>query len=150
MYSAGRPIGEPRVGFSTLIVILLIVVFSAGQVLARPATTLAQEDLNESLPSFPNATDATFGCVTVDNVAVFEDRIYIRCSNPIPNTTILYFAYPTDPAHIATANQMLAVANTAFAYGEGVVIFYNSNSVLNPSGCNISDCRGLVGVSMVK
>lgn len=138
------------VGFSTLIVVLLIVVFSAGQALARPATTLAQEDLNESLPSFPNAPDfLSHGCTTVNNVAVFEDRIHLRCSNPYSGT-IAYFAYPTDPAHAATANQILAIANTAFALGKGVYVYFNSNSSLNPSGCNISDCRGLVGVSMVQ
>ena len=135
-------------GSVTLIVVLLIVVFLAGQILARSGTTLAQEDLNKSMPSFPNAPDAiSFKC-TVDNVAAFENRIHLRCNNPY-NTTIYYFAYPTDSAHTATANQILAIANTAFALGKPVWVYFNSSSADNPPGCNTGDCRGLVGVSMV-
>ena len=28
--------------------------------------------------------------------------------------------------------------------------FYNSNSAMNPAGCNISDCQGLVGKQLEK
>jgi hypothetical protein len=98
------------------------------------------------LPGAPNAS--TFYCSLITNVAIFENRIHLRCSNS--NDGISYYAYPTDPSHVATANQILAIANTAFALNESVWVFYNSSSYLNPPGCYANDCRGLVGVSMVQ
>lgn len=135
-------------GSTTLIVLLLIVVFFAGQAMAKPGAALAQEVLSEAMPSLPNSPDySSFGCLSVNNVAAFENRIHLRCSNA--NGSILYYAYATDSANVATANQILAIANTAFALGKSVWVYYNSSSALNPPGCNTGDCRGLVGVSMV-
>jgi hypothetical protein len=128
---------------------LLIVIFFAGQALASSVTTHAQEEVNEGMPEIPEVPNAaTFYCLSVNGVATFENRVHLRCSNS--NGSINYYAYATDPTHIATANQILAIANTAFALGEGVWVYYNSNSDLNPPGCYVGDCRGLVGVSMVK
>jgi len=135
-------------GYSTLIVILLIVNFFAGQALARPETTRAKEEVNEPIPDDPDAPSANFYCSSVNNVAAFENRVHLRCSNS--NGGIIYYAYATDPAHVATANQILAIANTAFALGKGVWVYYNSSSTLNPPGCNTGDCRGLIGVSMIQ
>jgi hypothetical protein len=135
-------------GYSTLIVILLIVNFFAGQALARPETTRAKEEVNEPIPNHPDAPSANFYCSSVNNVAAFENRVHLRCSNS--NGGIIYYAYATDPAHVATANQILAIANTAFALGKGVWVYYNSSSTLNPPGCNTGDCRGLIGVSMIQ
>jgi hypothetical protein len=44
---------------------------------------------------------------------------------------------------------MLAVAQTAFALGKGVVIFNQTSSSYNPAKCNTGDCRLLTGLSMV-
>ncbi len=92
---------------------------------------------------------ANFAC-TVNGVASFGDanaRIHVRCAQSQSGVT--YFAYPDDPAHVAVADQMLAVANTAFALGKTVYIYYDTNSADNPAGCNGADCRLLLGISMV-
>ena len=132
----------------TLIVLLMIIVFSAGQTLARSGTARAQEDSNESMPGFPDSPDYLTHACLVNNVAAFENRIHIRCSNPT-TTGIAYFAYATDAAHAVTANQILAIANTDYALGDNLWVYYYSDSADNPPGCNVGDCRGLYGVSMV-
>jgi hypothetical protein len=89
-----------------------------------------------------------FGCTNINNVAAFEDRVHLWCATA--NGSILYYAYATDRAHATTANEILAIGNTALALGKGVVLFYNDDPALNPPGCQSGDCRGLVGVSMVQ
>ena len=133
-------------GYSALIVTLLILSFLAGRALAIPRDVRAQEGVIAGVPELPNAPNASFYC-DVSNVASFDNRIHIRCSNS--NNGIYYYAYPTDPVHVATANQFLAIGNTAYALGHHVWVYYDSNSSMNPAGCNTSDCRGLYGVSMV-
>ena len=138
-------------GYAALIVVLLVISFLAGRTLASPGDVLAKGDVEASLPDHPNAPNApnvSFYCASVNNVAAFDNRVHLRCSPA--NGSIAYFAYATDPSHVATANQILAVANTAYALGDGVWVYYYSNSDLNPPGCYSSDCRGLYGVSMVK
>jgi hypothetical protein len=138
-------------GYATLIIFLLFISFYAGRSLAKPGDVLAKGYVEASLPDPPNALNApnaNFYCASVNNVAAFDNRVHLRCSPA--DGSIAYFAYATDPSNIATANQILAVANTAFALGEGVWVYYYSSSDYNPPGCNIGDCRGLYGVSMVK
>lgn len=138
-------------GYATLIIVLLMFSFYAGRTLASPGDVLAKDDVESSLPdppNAPNAPNASFYCTSVNSVAAFDNRVHLRCSPA--NGSIAYFAYATDPSNVTTANQILAVANTAFSLGEGVWVYYYSSSDYNPPGCNIGDCRGLYGVSMVK
>jgi hypothetical protein len=135
--------------YIALIIILLVMSFFAGRVLANPtATGIAQTNTQLSEPNIsnePNASD--FFCPTINNVAAFSTRVHIRCS--AVNGDIAYYAYANDPTHSIVANQILAVANTAFALGSGVWVYYNDDQNLNPPGCNVGDCRGLVGISIV-
>jgi len=133
------------IGYAVLLIALLGIAFLAGRIAARPNVADAQAPASVDPLAVPNA--ASFSC-SVDNVAAFENRVHLRCTTS-PGGGIYYFAYASDPAHFSAANQMLAVANTAFALGKPVVVFYNSDSSLNPPGCNVGDCRGLVGVSML-
>ena len=138
-----------RSGYVALIVVLLVISFFVGRVLAKPGVANAQDGITESAPDFPNAPNASsFYCTSVTNVASFENRVHLRCSNA--NEGVIYYAYPNDASHIGVANQILAISNTAFALSKGVWVYYNASSTLNPPGCNIGDCRGLVGVSMVQ
>lgn len=134
------------IGYAVLLTALLGIAFLAGRAAARPNMASAQAQTGADPLAGPNA--ASFSC-SVNNVAAFDTRIHLRCTTS-PGGGIYYFAYASDPAHFSTANQILAVANTAFALGKPVYVYYNSNSSLNPPGCNVSDCRGLVGVSMVQ
>ena len=90
----------------------------------------------------------SFGCTSIDNVASFDNRIHVHCATS--NGSIEYYAYPTSGSNGYTANRMLAVGQTAFALGKGVVIFYQSSTSYNPPGCNTGDCRLLTGLSMLK
>jgi hypothetical protein len=122
--------------------------FLAGKAIARPRIASAQDAAGSNAPDAPNASN--FHCTDINNVAAFDNRIHLRCAtaNPVGTDTVYYYAYANDAAHATTANEMLAIGNTAFALGKGVYLYYNADPALNPPGCNTGDCRGLVGVSM--
>jgi hypothetical protein len=134
------------IGYAVLLTALLGIAFLAGRAAVRSNVASAQAQGGANPLLVPNA--ASFAC-SVSNVAAFENRVHLRCTTS-PGGGIYYFAYASDPAHFSTANQILAVANTAFALGKPVWVYYNISSSLNPPGCNTGDCRGLVGVSMVQ
>jgi hypothetical protein len=123
--------------------------FLAGKAIARPGVARAEAPAGSAAPDVPGA--AHFRCPAIDQVAAFNNRIHVHCTTAVTvgSDSVSYFAYPTDAAHANTANQMLAVGNSAFALGTQMDLFYNADSALNPTGCNTGDCRGLVGVDML-
>jgi hypothetical protein len=133
-----------RAVFFLAVVGLLAGSFVAGRLLAGPVGAQAQAETNSVSPANP---EASFAC-HINNVAAFDNRIHVRC-NETPGSGIWYFAYPTGSSSGYTANRMLAVAQTAYALGKPVWIYSVWDSDSNPTGCNISDCRLLTGVSMV-
>ena len=118
-----------------------------GALLTHPRASADSETFSEDGFDSIAYPEVQFLCPSINQVAVFENRIHLRCSTA--DGSIRYFAYATDPEHAETANQILAIGNTAFVLGRSIYLFYNSNSALNPPGCLVSDCRGLFGVSMV-
>jgi hypothetical protein len=118
--------------------------FAAGRRLVATQAASAQA---AAAPAAPASPEASFAC-TVDNVAAFNNRIHLRCTSS-PGSGIYYFAYPTTSGEGYTANRLLAVAQTAFALGKPVWVYYVSSSASNPPGCNTGDCRLLTGISMV-
>jgi len=120
--------------------------FLAGRALVGSMAIRAQGDITPAASADPNYTP--FSCTSIDNVAAFDNRIHVRCATP--NGSIKYYAYPTSGSNGYTANRMLAVGQTAFALGKGVVIFYQPSSSYNPPDCNTGDCRLLTGLSMLK
>lgn len=118
--------------------------FFAGRLLAGTDGAQAQAGIN---PVSPAGTEASFAC-TINNVAAFDDRIHLRCTSS-PGDGIWYFAHPTGSFSGYTASRLLAVAQTAYALGKPVWVYYVSSSSSNPPGCNTGDCRLLTGVSMV-
>ena len=82
-----------------------------------------------------------------NQVAVWEDRMHIRCSPG--DGDIAYFAYAIDPLHSQQANRLLALADTAYAIGHRVWVNYYTDSEQNPPGCLISNCRRISALSMV-
>lgn len=130
--------------YLTVLVVLLLLSFFAGRMVMNVTDVSAQTDPVPAGPAEPSASP--FYC-TVNNVAVFESRIHVRCSPA--DGVIAYFAYPTDLTHSQQASRYLALANSAFALGKHVWVYYDTNSAHNPSGCNTTDCRLLLGLSMV-
>jgi hypothetical protein len=132
-----------RAVFVLAVVGLLAGSFVAGRLLAGPEGAQAQAGANSVSPASP---EANLYC-HVNNVAAFDNRIHLRCDESVGS--IRYFAYPTGSSSGWTANRMLAVAQTAYALGKPVWVYYVSSSDSNPTDCNTGDCRLLTGVSMV-
>jgi hypothetical protein len=138
--------------YGALIVGLVGGSFVAGKAIARPSVASAQD---APAPNAPEAADAVFRCPLIVSVGTYYNRIHLKCgtANPVDigggNTTnVYYYVYPNDPAHATTANELLALGNTAYALGKGADLFYNSSSSDNPAGCNAGDCRGLTGATI--
>jgi hypothetical protein len=92
-------------------------------------------------------TGGPFGC-TIGNIAVFSSRIHVYCSNAVsPNPQ--YFAAWGDSAHALATNRFLTLLNTAYALGKPVYIYYFDDTSLNPTGCNVSDCRAINWIFIV-
>ena len=115
--------------------------FLLGSLREGPRSVRAQDVLA------PGAPDAYTTCTIIENVAVFENRVHVKCSPGVG--LIKYFAYATDSAHSSTANRMLAVANSAYAVGDKLGVWYNSSSSNNPPGCQVNDCRLMEGLVWV-
>ena len=134
--------------FAVLVTALLLGSFLAGRAFSRTVPVQAMGDVSDDLSAVIQASSY---CV-VNNVAAFDTRIHIRCNDyvDVGGDHVYYFAYSTDPVNIDTANQILAIGNTAMAMNYGVWMYFYTDTAHNPPGCNASDCRGLWGVSMVK
>jgi hypothetical protein len=140
--------------FRTVVVLVAVVAlatvsFLAGRAFIGSRVSHAQGEVN---PSMPADINASFSCSHVDNVAAFDSRIHVRCStvNVVGTDNVRYYAYATNGSNGYIANRMLAVSQTAFALGKGAVIFYDPDSAHNPPGCYTSDCRLILGISMVE
>jgi hypothetical protein len=135
--------------YCVLIVGLIAGSFFVGKAIARPRVASAQDAIGAQALTMPGANP--FGCPVIDEVAVFENRIHLHCNtvNMVGSDAVSYYVYSTDPAHATTANEILAIGNTAFALGDPMDLWYNADSALNPPGCNTGDCRGLTGAEIV-
>ena len=130
-------------------VALAAVSFLAGRAFVGSRVSRAQGEVSPSAPAGP---EASFCCADVNNVAAFDNRVHVRCStvNVVGTDNVRYYAYATNGSNGYTANRLLAVAQTAFALGKAVAIFYDADSAHNPPGCYTTDCRLLLGISMIE
>ena len=95
----------------------------------------------------PAAPDGSPFFCNISDIAVYESRIHVKC---VPGDgVIFYFAYATDSAHSSNANRFLATANSAYAVGDHLWVWYDTNSSHNPPGCLISNCRLMQGLAWV-
>ncbi len=136
--------------FLFVVLALLAGSFVAGRSLADRRVSHAQSSDVPAAPADPNFS--SFTCANVSNVAVFENRIHVKCATAkvVGTDNVYYFAYPTGSFDGYTASRMLAVGQTAFALDKPVWIYYEASTSYNPPGCNTGDCRLLVGLSMVE
>ena len=132
-----------RAVFVLAVLGLLAGSFFAGRLLAGPESVQAHAELS---PVSPTGLESHY--CTINNVAAFDNRIHVRCSTS-PGDGIWYFAHPTGSFNGYTASRLLAVAQTAYALGKPVHIYYVSSTSSNPPGCYTTDCRLLTGISMV-
>jgi len=109
----------------------------------------AQAAVPASGSGAPSAPDAgPFGC-TINNIAVFNNRIHVHCTSSVSGTSISYFAANGDSDHALTTNRFLVVLNTAYSLGKPVYIYYLSDPASNPPGCNTGDCRAIDWIFIV-
>lgn len=121
------------------------------------ASAAAAQDPNSA--QLGNQT-VTVTCA-VGNVAVFGDRVHVRCSAlqqalagvmgqgaaPAQNTPAHYaVGLQAEPA---LANLTLTLATEAAAQHKQVQIFYINSPNQNPPGCQPHDCRRLTGIVML-
>lgn len=105
------------------------------------------------------AAPAYAGQVEVDcavkTVGVFENRVHVECVNlsgnlgfglgqKKPALATPYFAVPISSPMAA---QVIAVGTAALnGHSRQVHIFYDNNPARNPPGCQVNDCRLLLGL----
>ena len=99
--------------------------------------------LPAAAPEEPSAGPVT---CTINFIAVFNNRVVLRCVEPLPSTVIFDFAAPIDTANSAKTNRYLTLLNTAYALGKQVHFYYLSDSTSNPPGCITGTCRRLDGL----
>ncbi len=136
--------------FVLIVLALLAGSFLVGRSFADRRVSHAQDDGIPPAPADPNWS--SFACSNVNNVAVYENRIHVKCAsvNIVGTNNVYYYAYPTGGFDGYTASRMLAVGQTAFALDKPAWLYYEANISYNPPGCNTGDCRLLVGISMVE
>jgi hypothetical protein len=120
-----------------LMILGIIIGLYFGSAGLEIATATVGEQPSEVLiaPASPNAQHV---CIP-QNVAVFANRIHVRCST-LSAEGIRYFALSTaDSKHAA---RVLSLLLTAKASGQRVGVDYNPNDTSGVSiGCYSSDCR---------
>jgi hypothetical protein len=94
-------------------------------------------------PSF--AASTFFTCKSVD-VAVYPERIHVRCAQAASGG-IVFFAVPT--ANSAHAARILSALLMAHSVGKNVVVEFDPNDTTGTAfGCAANDCRRLLSVAV--
>ncbi len=114
--------------------------------------------LSNQAQAAPDTPDANPHICTISQVAALEDRIHVRCTNPLiidrpvplPDLQIYYFAAAADEDNMITTNRYLTILNTAFALNIPVDVGWRSGSENNPPNCLADDCRGITSVGINK
>lgn len=133
---------KPRIAALVVGIVLLVWTITWTSNSSSTDRAYAQEGYDSGAP----AMSSPFYCPSIYDIAVWENRIHFRCNSG--NEGVLYYAYATDPSHLGTASQMLAIGNSAFVLDQAVYFYYNTDPKLNPPGCMEWDCRGLVGLKV--
>ena len=100
--------------------------------------------LSAALPTRANAGQI-WGSCTTSGVAVFENRIHVRCSSPVMGFT--FFAVSTsDPQNVL---RFLTVLNSARVNNRPINILFDPTDLSGANfGCLNTDCRVARGVEM--
>ena len=130
-------------GYLIVLALLAGAAFLAGNVLADRPSASAQAG--------PAVQPDGTGVCTIDGITTYLHRFHVRCR---PNMggiggTIIFFARNMDStADSRNADRMLALLTASWAMGKSVVIAWDDLAANNPSGCNTTDCRTLLSVTL--
>ena len=132
------------------LLILFAAAFFVGRALPQPLNAQAAAPVQVSVDGSPTLLNY-FPC-TIVRTGVFSapapGRVHVQCSNAINDNgaSITFWAFKADDS--ATASRYLSIFNTALATGRTVGIFYNSGENGSAWGCDVSNCRPIVGATM--
>jgi hypothetical protein len=107
----------------------------------KPAPTLASERASDPIEEMPNGKPPVFRCFVRD-VMAFYDRTHVRCYNKVRGD-IAFFAVDTSQP---IASTVLAKALNGMQMGKPITITFAPGSDLNPSNCDVKNCRRLLDV----
>jgi len=92
----------------------------------------------------------------ISNVGTFKDRFHVKCVNPASEMTQMqgqgkekkgpsYYAVEANSPLAASAVQ---VALGALVHKRKLMIYFDDSPGNNPTGCDKSDCRRLIGLEV--
>jgi len=138
-----------------LVTMFLIGLLGAWAIQAAPSTAVTPKTANPAPVAQSTGTDDSAAITspsssswvncTPNNVAVFSNRIHVRCTQSYSG--IRYFAYPASDA--AAVARFLSVLTSAQVSGHTLQVLYDPADHSGASyGCNISDCRPFQAVEL--
>jgi hypothetical protein len=91
------------------------------------------------------APAAYYSCTPV-RVAVFTNRVHVRCAAAAPGGIVFFAVSTTDSA---SASRFLSVFSTALATGRQINVSYDANDTSGQAwGCLSADCRIATGAEV--
>jgi zona occludens toxin (predicted ATPase) len=122
-------------------ILLIVLAFIAGALLSAAVLTHQVQ----SVVAAPDSPTETFTC-TPSQIAVFTNRIHMRCTTTTADG-IYYFAVSTaDPA---AASRFLSIFTTAKVSSKNVYMYYTTSDTTGTAwGCLASNCRRITGAEV--
>ncbi len=124
-----------------IVLLLAALAFGFSRILPTQAAPAAE-------PAAPAAAD-WYLCNNPDQVAVFLNRVHVRCTSTNPTIAgVSWFAVPTSPDS-AAASRFMSIFQSAMITGRPLWLFLDPADTSGASfGCNSGDCRRLQGAEM--
>lgn len=131
--------------WSLLVEIMLLFGLLIGVLSSSVPTQAAATNRPGAAPYNP----AWYTCTApISDVAVFNNRVHVRCSGVSPAISGVYwFAVPTTDS--ANASRYLSIFQTALLSGKTLVFWLDPNDTSGADwGCHASDCRAVMGAKV--
>ncbi|RMD97362.1 MAG: hypothetical protein D6816_17665 [Bacteroidetes bacterium] len=116
----------------------------AAAAASEPALSTAQTGDGNDLSGIDSTAGFVWANCTPTNVAVFSERIHVRCQTAVNG--ILYFAFPT--TNDAETARILSLFTSAQVTGRLLQVLYDpADTTTGPAiGCGANDCRVITAV----
>jgi len=101
----------------------------------------------------PLAPTASHTCTPTDVTVFFNSRLHIRCSSPMRtgyygDVNVYYFSVRINDYDNLEHARVLA--SEAIVTGKRLKVYAQTSPNHNPSGCGSSNCRKLIGISLLR
>jgi hypothetical protein len=94
-----------------------------------------------------------FYCTPTDVTVMFNSRLHIKCTSRLSlgwNEDIHIYYFSVSANDYDDLDRALQMATTAITTGKRLRLQVRNSSSYNPSGCSSSNCRKLVGISLLR